>query len=191
MSLLRAKEKDLKQWSGFASKARYDYDSDEYRIEEMLNNDFFGLCCALLKKGDLITITDCEDQIITVRVDNVDRPGMQVWLSSIERLYAHPIAPVRKEIKNDPGFVYRWRSTRGGAHSIITRTGEVVAINFSSREHAERAIAHMYQTGEFAPPYGHEPTAQFVSASTRVFRPEASHGLQQNADRQPGNVASG
>lgn len=101
MSLLRAKEKDLKQWSGFASKARYDYDSDEYRIEEMLNNDFFGLCCALLKKGDLITITDCEDQIITVRVDNVDRPGMQVWLSSIERLYAHPIAPVRKEIKND------------------------------------------------------------------------------------------
>lgn len=181
---LRAKEKDLKQWSGFASKARYDYDSEDYRLEEMLNDEFFGLCCSLLKKGDIIVITDCEDQILTVRVDVVDKPGMKVWMSALERQFANPVvAPRQTQLAHDPGLTYRWRTTRAGGHSIVTRTGEVVAINFGSREHAQRAIELMYESGNLTPPYGHEPTAQFVKGA-RVFRPGDNSGIQPDADRQ-------
>lgn len=188
MSLLRAKEKDLQQWSGFAAKARYDYDSVDYRLEEMLNNDFFGLCCSLLKKGDLITITDCEDQIVTVRVDSVDKTGMQVWLSAVERQFANPIvAPRQTKLAHDPGLTYRWRTTRAGGHSIVTRTGEVVAINFGSREHAQRAVEQMYETGNLTPPYGHEPTAQFVKGA-RVFRPGDNHGHLTDGSGQSSDV---
>ena len=167
---LRAKESDLKPWSTGPGKTRYDYDTPDFRLEEMLNDDFFGHCTVLLRKGDLITITDCEDQIMVVRVDTMDRPSMKAWLSQIERLHAHPVVAIRKDVSFDPGLTYRWRAVRGGGHAIITRSGEIVAINFPSKEHALHAIEVMYKTGNFNPPAGREPFAQFVKGAS-IFRP--------------------
>jgi hypothetical protein len=167
---IRAKETDLKPWSHGPGKTRFDYDNANWRIDEMLNDDFFGFCASLLRLGDLITITDCEDQIVVVRVDTLDKANQKVWISAIERLYAHPVVAARKDVSYDPGLVYRWRSPRGGGHAIITRTGAVVAINFPSKEHALHAIELMYKTGNFAPPAGREPTDQFVKGAN-VFQP--------------------
>jgi hypothetical protein len=184
---LRAKEAHLIPWSVGHGKTRYDYDNADWRLAEMLHDDFFGMCVALIRKGDLITITDCEDQIVTVRVDAVDKAAMKVWLSLVERLYAMPVVPIRKDVPNDPGLTYRWRSARGGGHAIVTRSNEIVAINFPSKEHAMQAIEVMYKTGNFTPPAGREPTAQFVSEA-KLFRP-VNYG--QNVDREPSAAASG
>ncbi len=167
---IRAKENELKPWSHGPGKTRFDYDNANWRLEEMLNEDFFGFCTALIRQGDLITITDCEDQIMVVRADVVDKMAQKLWISAVERLYAHPVVTPRKDVSYDPGLTYRWRSPRGGGHAVITRTGEVVAINFPSKEHALHCIELMYKTGNFAPPAGREPTEQHVKGA-KAFQP--------------------
>ncbi len=182
--ILRAKNKDLQLWSSSNGKARYDYDSKEYRLADMLTDDFFGQC-DLLRVGDQIFITDCEDQIMVVRVDTLERGVRKAWLSKLERIYAHPVVELRADHPDDPGLVYRFRTTAAGGHSIVTGTGEVVAINFKSRESATQAIAAMYEKGSFEPPKGCEPTAQFVKGAKIFKQGGAAHGVRPNVNRQP------
>lgn len=183
---IRAKESDLKLWSGVSSKARYDYDATDYLLDEMLNNDFFGYCTSLLRKGDQITITDAEDQIVIVRVDDVLKPERQVWLSTLERKHAYPVVVIKHE--SDPGLVYRWRTTRGGGHAIVTRTGLVAGINFGSREEALRVIDDMYRENTFIPPYGHDPAG--VVKEALVFRPQVPSSVRSNPNSQHGDEPS-
>lgn len=188
---IRAKETDVKPWSHGPGKTRFDYENSNWRLEEMLNEDFFGLCTYLVRPGDMIWITDCEDQIVVVRADLVDKMTKKIWLSVIERFNAMPVVPIRKdlakEITVDPGLAYRWRATRGGGHSILTRSGEIVAINFPSKDHALHAIEAMYRTGNFTPPPGREPIEQFVKGA-KLFRP-VNYG--QNVDRESHADAAG
>jgi hypothetical protein len=180
----RAREEKMGCWSGSSALfGRYDYHDDQFRLEEMLNDDFFGSVYAMLRKGDLITITDCEDQIMVVRVDYVDRGALKVWLSKIERLYAMPVVALDTQLEYDPGLVYRWRAQRGGGHSILAADGSVVAINFSSRQEAEKVIAGMYKLKEFAAPAGHEPVEPFVKEA-KAFRPgRGVNELRSNTNR--------
>ncbi len=160
---LRAEQKNLSCWSGVGAKgARFDYSNDDHRLSDMLNDDYFGLCVPLLKKGDWIYLTDCEDQIMVVRVDYADRGSRTVKLSRIERLFAIPVVELKTDNPEDPGLVWRWRARAGGGHSIMNAKGEVVAVNFANKELAEQAIAIMYEKGVFVAPTGHEPTSQFV-----------------------------
>ena len=169
----RALRKDLTCWSGASAKrGRYDYDSNEFRLSEMLTNDFFG-DVDYLQPGDYIHVCDCEDQTIVVRVDIVDRQARKCWISKLERLYAIPVVETKDELPDDPGLVYRSRGTRGGGHSIVTADGSVFAINFDTRTDAERAIANCYDTKIFVPPAGHEPTEEFVSKNAKTYKPAA------------------
>lgn len=162
-SPVRCDEKQLSQWSGSGAVfGRYDYRHTEHRLNDMLNDDYFGNATHLLRIGDYITIIDCEDQILTVRIDYLDRHSMKAHLSRIERLYALPVVALRDDIPNDPGLVWKWRSRAGGGHSIMTAKGEVLAINFPTREVADQAIRIMYDRKVFAAPPGHEPTKQYV-----------------------------
>lgn len=166
---VQAKEVDLQIWGQGGNRARYDYTSDYYLMSEMLTNEFFGLCTYLIRKGDYIYITDCEDQIIVVRADEVDQQAHMVFLSKIERLYAIPVvAP--SEDADSPGLIYRWRPTRAGGHSIITANAEVFAINFPTKQEAQRCIANCNETKIYAAPHGHEPTLQYVSANAKVYQ---------------------
>lgn len=167
---VHAKEADLQIWSQGGTTARYDYTSAEYLMSEMLTNDFFCNCTLLLRKGDFIYMTDCEDQIMVIRIDEVDKSSRFIFLSKIERLYATPVVAV-SGVVNDPGLIYRWRPTRAGGHSIITAAGEVFAINFETKEQANRCIANCLETKVFEAPFGHEPTAQYVSANAKTYRP--------------------
>jgi hypothetical protein len=163
MSEIRASEKHISLWSGSgAAFGRYDYRPEEHRLFDMLNDDYFGDLAYMFRNGDMITIIDCEDQILTVRVDHVERTSRKVYLSRIERLYAMPVVALRSDVPDDPGLAWRWRARQGGGHSIVTAKGELVAINFPSKEVAEQAIAIMYKNKVFSPPVGHEPTAQYV-----------------------------
>jgi len=168
MTILRAKEKDLKLWSSAHARARYDYDADEYLLDEMLNDEFFGGCHAILKNGDYITITDAEDQVIIVRVDFIDKKALTVGLSKMERLHALPVVKPREDVVNDPGLAHRWRTSRGGGHSIITAKGELVGIQYASKDDAERAIAIMYENAKFIPAPAHMPTRQFAK-NIKIF----------------------
>jgi hypothetical protein len=162
MTTLRAEERLLSCWSGSgAAYGRFDYRHEDHRLQDMLNNDYFGNCPLLLKRGDFITIIDCEDQIMTVRVDFVDRRALKCHLSRIERLYALPVV-MQSDDPDDPGLTWSWRARNGGGHSIINAKGEIVAINFASKETAEQAIAVMYEKKIYSAPTGHEPTKQFV-----------------------------
>lgn len=173
MNAIRAKEQDLQLWGQGGTCARYDYTSHDYLMSEMLRNDFLCDCTYLLRKGDFIYITDCEDQIVVVRVDEVDKGARLVFISKIERLYALPVINARKGApKDDIGLIYRWRPTRAGGHSVITAAGEVFAINFETKSEAERAVANCYETGIFVPPFGHEPTVQYVSSNSKIYRSE-------------------
>lgn len=151
--VLRANERGLMQWSGAAQRARYDYISENHLIDDMLNDFYFGGCWATLRKGDLITITDAEDKMITVRVDDIDRASLRASLSIIERL---SVVPVIDKTDNSLGIAYRWRGPRGGGHSIVTADA-VIAINFASKEAVDTAISVMRQNNSLVPPRGHEP----------------------------------
>ncbi len=168
--LLRAEEKMLSCWSGPGAQfGRYDYKHEEHRLSDMLNDDYFGSITYALRPGDHIMITDCEDQIMNVRVDHIERHQHKVYLSRLERIYAMPVVTLDSENPDDPGLVRRWRARNGGGHSIMTAKGELVAISFPSKEVAEQAIRIMYETKRFIPPVGHEPTKQFVR-DTPIFR---------------------
>jgi hypothetical protein len=167
---VQAKESDLQLWGQGGNCARYDYNSEHYLMSDMLTNDFFCNCTYLLRKGDFIYITDAEDQIIVVRVDEVDQGSRRVVLSKVERLYALPVVTINEDLPDDPGLTYRWRPTRAGGHSIITAAAEVFAVNFPNRQEAERAIANIYESKVFEAPHGHEPTAATVSANTKTYK---------------------
>lgn len=172
MTLIRAKEKDLKLWSSANWRARYDYDTEDFILDEILDDDFFGGCHGILKKGDYITITDAEDQVLTVRVDYIDKKALKIGLSKIERVHVLPVVPKRDNVPNDPGLTYRWRSTRGGGHSIITAKGELVGINYPSKDEAVRAIENMYETKTYRPAPAHLPTRLFAK-NVQIFDPAA------------------
>src|SRR5687768_14856588 len=123
---LRSDEKKLSLWSGAGAEfGRYDYRHPEHRLNDMLTDDYFGNITHMLRVGDMITIIDCEDQIMTVRVDHIERHSLKVYLSRIERLYATPVVTLDSENLEDPGLVWRWRARNGGGHSILTAKGEI------------------------------------------------------------------
>lgn len=160
---LRANIKNLSCWSGSgAAFGRWDYRSDDRRLNDILTNHYFGDQTHLLRLGDMITIIDCEDQIMEVRVDFLDKSAHQLHLSRIDRKYALPVVELDSENPDDPGLIWKWRSKNGGGHSIINAKGEIVAINFQTRELAEQAIAIMYKNKAFVAPVGHEPTKTFI-----------------------------
>ncbi len=160
--LPRAEEKQLSCWSGAgAAFGRYDYRTEEHRVEDMMNEEYFGNCTHLLKKGDMITIIDAESQILTILIDHIDRGMRRVLFSRVERLHAFPVVTTSED-PEDPGLVWRWRSRNGGGHSILNKKGEVVAINYASREEAEQAVKIMYETKTFSPKPENAPTKQFV-----------------------------
>jgi hypothetical protein len=166
----RALRKDLTCWSGASAKrGRYDFDSQEHKLSEILNDDYFG-DIDYLQPGDYIHITDCFDQIVTVRIDLTDRKARKAYLSRIERLYSLPAVEIRDELPDDPGLTYRSRGTRGGGHCILTGDGSVFAISFDTRTDAERAIANCYESKIFIPPAGHEPSEEFVK-NAKIWQP--------------------
>lgn len=167
---IRCDEKLISCWSGAGAEfGRYDYRQENHRLSDMMTDDYFGNAYHLFRPGDMIYAFDCEDQGMVFRVDHVERATLKVYLSRIERLYAQPVVALRGDVANDPGLVWRWRARNGGGHSIITAKGEVVAINFPSKEVAEQAIRIMYDRSNFTAPSGHEPTNQFVKDAP-VFR---------------------
>lgn len=178
---LRADRDDLVPWSDAAAiHTRWDYDTNQYLLEEMLNDHFFGDCWDLLgsnepdrkhsRRRHYITITDAADQIMVVRVDSVEKQARIVRLSKIERLYAQPVVELKDELPDDPGLVYRYRGPRGGGHAVICADGSVWAVNFVTRTDAERAIANAYDEKIFSPPAGHEPTADIVKGA-KIYQP--------------------
>lgn len=172
---VQADPKHLSVWSGPSAQfGRMDYRTDQYRLGDMLNDKFFGLCWSHLKAGDYITITDCEDQLMTIRVDSIDRQTRKVFISRIERLHAIPCVDLKSDLPDDPGLTYRYRSPKAGGHAIITGQGEVYAINFDTRTEAERAIANAYDTTIFQPPAGHEPREPYVSKNAKIYQPRAT-----------------
>jgi hypothetical protein len=167
---IRSDEKKISCWSGAGAEfGRYDYRHDEHRLSDMLTDDYFGNNAIIFRIGDIITLIDCEDQIMTVRVDHIERSSLKLYLSRLERIHAMPVVTLKSDFPDDPGLVWRWRARFGGGHSIITAKGEIVAVNFPSKEVAEQAIAIMYQNKKFTPPVGHEPTKQYVR-DTPIFK---------------------
>lgn len=170
MSVLRSDEKRLSLWSGAGAEyGRYDYRHEDHRLHDILNTDYFGNNGHLFRVGDMITIIDCEDQIMVVRVDHIERAQLKVYLSRIERLYAMPVVKLDSENPDDPGLCWKWRPRASGGHSIMTAKGEIVALNFPSKEVTEQAIKIMYDRKNFTPPVGHEPTRQYVR-DTPIYR---------------------
>jgi hypothetical protein len=169
--VLRALRNDLTLWSGASAKrGRYDLDCKDHRLSEILTDDFLG-DVDFLQPGDYITITDCEDQIVTVRVDLMDKQARKCYLSRIDRLYAMPVVELKTDLPDDPGLTYRYRAPRAGGHSVVTADGEVFAINFANRTEAERAISNAYETKVFIAPAGHEPAEPFISRNAKVYKP--------------------
>ena len=168
---LRALRNDLTLWSGSsARRGRYDLDCRDHKLSEILNEDYLG-DIDFLQAGDYIWITDCFDQIMTVRVDLIDKQARKCYLSRIDRLYAIPVVELKEELPDDPGLTYRFRGPRGGGHSVMTAAGEVFATGFDNRVDAERCIANCYAEKVFVPPAGHEPTGEIVK-NAKIYKPQ-------------------
>ena len=171
--MLFAAEKNMRSWAVEGTKARWDYDTEDHLIEEMLNDKYFATCQAL-RQGDLVWVTDAAQESVVLRVDFVDPHGRRVVVSVLER---QVFTPVTKQIVEDKfgksseiddGYAVQWGGQRGGKWRVV-KNGETVKQDFQSRNDAERELDLIRKQNE---------------NQTNESAPQVTQSLPQNSKKQ-------
>lgn len=138
---LFARREWLQAWSTTAKRVRWDYDTKEHVIEDMLDNAYWASVAAKtdrddgIRDGDLIFITDARNERCTIEVSAVDVAKSRVLVSVIEKT---EVRAVTKAGGIEEPYYVKWRGPRGGGWCLMrTGTDEVVDKDFASRDDAE------------------------------------------------------
>jgi len=140
---LRAQRKSLSRWADSQTRARFDYDTNEHLMGEMLNDAYFSTMYADFRPGDLIYVTDAAQQRATLIVADIDPVSHLVRLDIDTTHTQAPVTAVEKG--NDAGFAIRWKGPRGGKFWIVSNTGEMIERDIESKHEAERRLKNMLE----------------------------------------------
>lgn len=149
---VQANAKGLFMWADGTHRARYDYDTDEHVLSEILNDTYFGVFAHRLREGDQIHITDAAKERVTVLCDHVDKDARRIMLSVEVEHRTQPVMTLQGEKgeKSAPAYAYRWRGPRGGSHCIVDANGEIVHRDLQSKADAERVLQNMLEAKKAA-----------------------------------------
>jgi hypothetical protein len=113
-------------------RSRHDYDSDEHKLDEMLNETYWATLIGDMVPGDLVWVSDAEKAKAVLYIDWVDSKLRRVGLSIQERIS-------ERGIVGEDGLSVKNRGPRGGFWSVMDAKGNVVQGDMRTREEAERA----------------------------------------------------
>lgn len=140
-SAVFARREWLQAWSTTSKRVRWDYDTKDHVLSDMLDNTYWASVAAKsdrddgIRDGDMIYITDAANERCTIEVTAVDIAKSRVLVSLIEKVEA---VPVTKAGGIDEPYYVKWRGPRGGGWCIM-RPGEPEPVEkgFTQREDAE------------------------------------------------------
>ena len=139
----RASRTSLFRWADSAVRARFDYDTPEHILVEIMTDVYFSTLYREFRAGDLIYVTDGAQQRATLIVADVDE------ISHVVRLdldTTHTQTPLTAQSATvDDGFAIRWRGGRGGKFCIVSSAGEIVARDIATKHEAERRLVNMLE----------------------------------------------
>lgn len=136
---IACRPKGFVAWGLPTQRQRYDYDTDEHVISEMLTETYFSTVQRDVAPGDLIHVTDAAKERATFVVDWSDADSKRVGFSVLERIEESPVI-------GDTGFAIKYRGPRGGLHCIIDESGAIIEKDIRTREEAQRRLDILLST---------------------------------------------
>jgi hypothetical protein len=113
-------------------RSRHDYDTEEHKLDEMLNETYWSTLIGDIVAGDLVWISDAEKAKAVIHIEWVDTKLRRVGLSIQERIS-------ERGIVGDDGLSVKNRGPRGGFWSVMDAKGNILQGDMRTREEAERA----------------------------------------------------
>ena len=142
MPQLVARREDLTDWSTTTKRVRWDYDSEDHLLEEMLDQKYWTSVAVGdnevrshgIKRGDIVHITDAAQEQCVIRINHVDLAGGRVMFSVQERIVDRPILIASGKAG---AYYVKWRGPRGRYWCIMDgNTNAVVEPDFRSQAEA-------------------------------------------------------
>ncbi len=146
--MLLARQQWLHSWNIDTQRGRHDYDCEEHKLEEMMSAGYFGAIHQCFKRGDYIYVTDAEQKLTTLVVEDVEPANRLVRFSVLERFETKLVTADSDE--KDIGMAIKWKGPRGGMFCIVDKEGNVLQSELRNKVEAERAMAELVGKREAA-----------------------------------------
>lgn len=146
--MVSARQHWLHSWNIGTARGRHDYDSTDHVLDEMMHAGYFGAIYHCFKRGDYIYVTDAEQKLCTLIVEDVDATNRRVTFSILEKIESKPVTAETDE--KDTGLVIKWRGPRGGLFCIIDKDGNVLKSELRNKVEAEQAMTALLAKSEAA-----------------------------------------
>jgi hypothetical protein len=114
----------------------------------MMHAGYFGAIYHCFKRGDYIYVTDAEQNLRTLLVEDVDAENRRVRFSILEKFETKLVTADSDE--KDTGMAIKWKGPRGGLFCIIDKDGNVVKSELRNKVEAEQAMTALLAKSEAA-----------------------------------------
>lgn len=139
---IHAKAEHLHEWSAGLTRSRWDYDSPDYTIDDMLaaGERLFTRLDDRLRASDLVYVTDALNKRATFVINHVDKLNHSVaWDIDVRH-------DERTLLAQGESYAIRNRGPRNGRFVITDSAGKVIARDLMSRAEADERLASMQQS---------------------------------------------
>ena len=135
---IQANRHHLHAWSHGATRTRWDYDSPDFMIEDMVSagDQLFRACADLFRSGDIIYVTDAANKRATMIINVIDL---------VRNLVAWDLDATHAEKIVTGGQAYTIRQRGRSGFVLLDDAGKVIKQAMASREEAERALASLME----------------------------------------------
>lgn len=139
--MVAARQHWLHSWNIDTQRGRHDYDCPEHTLEEMMHARYFGAIHQCFKRGDYVYVTDGEQKLCTLLIEDVDAENRQVRFSVLEKFETNLVTADSEE--KDTGMAIKWKGPRGGLFCIVDKDGKVLKSELRNKVEAQRAMDEM------------------------------------------------
>jgi hypothetical protein len=136
---IQANRHHLHGWSQGAIRTRWDYDSPDFMLDDMIaaGDQLFRACVDLFRSGDIVYVTDAANKRATMIINVID---------SVRNTVAWDLDATHSEkIVIAPGQAYTIRQRGRSGFILLDKAGKVIVQGMASREEAERKLASLME----------------------------------------------
>ena len=141
--MFRASRAHLSRWADSRVRSRFDYDTPNHTLAEIMSDVYFSTMYDEFRQGDEIYVTDAAQARAKLVVADVDDVAHLVRID-LDTTYTQ--TPVTASgTAPDTGYAIRWKGPRGGKFVIVSSDGDVVHRDIQTKHEAERQLANMLE----------------------------------------------
>lgn len=132
---IQANRHHLHAWSQGAIRSRWDYDSPDFTLDDMMSasDQLFRACVDLFRSGDIVYVTDAANRRATMIINVIDVVRNTVaW--DLDVTHAEKVI-----VGANQSYTIRQRGRSGFV--LLDKAGKVVIQGMASRDEAERELA--------------------------------------------------